>query len=698
MPGQPDNEPVAAAPAADSPSTWARLLFWGLLLAGFILRVLWLGRASYVIDEINVVRDAVTAKDIAAIWATEMERFTWYHRLPVLMTIIRLSTAVFGSGQPLPAEWISRLPFALIGTASLPLFYLLAKSLRDRTTGLWAMGLATFSVYHCFYSREAYEYSLLIFFALGSLWGGVKVLGPWVENSRFCWKPAGVYMAFSVGLLYAHLAGLLFLAPWTGAMALAAAWRKESRKALRGLPLLQWVVTLGIPYFFFLPFLVRLMGFGNTDIGNWNRFSWSIVPQILGRMGWGEGAVPLTAFTVFFGLGAWVLARSFRDARRLEGAALLVQAVVHFAVQSYALRVSRFEIRYYSAAFPLVILLASVGVVEAIRFAAARIRFARAAAGHAALSVALLGWLGYGCWMVSRLECRGGYNYKAIANWIMQNVPPKGIAFFFNIYELRGVPQAYPVTDRSISYVGAWSSHDDYTRVNPPQRVRSLFSRFPQAYFVEIIPSDLLWADAPDDEKIPRDPVLRRRVWLVDPAYGRLARLKLLPLGEAQWSSPLYDRILISYNELNDMPYLAASQGRPFFHYFGNDWGYAKDPQMNDWLTTTGSATMYLGNIGGQPARARVRMAVAAVPSGGRVTIFGPDGKPVLAETPVPAAFHEITIPEVLLQPGISIFSVQVLPPPGALDAQLLVYAAEAGPAAPLPAAPPSPAPQAQSH
>ncbi|MFH0907544.1 MAG: glycosyltransferase family 39 protein [bacterium] len=663
-----------------------RFLFWAILVAALVSRVIWLDRASYTIDEINVIRDAVHAKSYSDIWNTELSRFTSYHRLPMLGMIIRASVHAFGeTAKYFPSEVSTRLPFALLGVVSIFLAYLLGRDLRDRRLGLWLMFLMAFNTFHVFYSREAYDYLLVIFFTLGVLWSSVRMLHRWEWEQTVDVGDAAGYVVFSTGLLQSHLSGLLFLGPWTAVLAAHLLWDPAKRKLLHGKALILWIISLGLGFLLFLPFLVRVFGFQTTESVNANRFSASAVIAVLGRMGWGEAWWALLPFTAALAAGV-VAARKSPDRRLFL--LLGIQAAAYFAVQSFMLRVSRFEVRYYSALFPILILFSGLGLDFAGQWISERRKQIAMPLPHLLLALPLLAWMLPSIWMVCKLECRS-QSYKPVANWVMANLPNNGIYCYWNGYDARGVPAAYQTPGRFVAYPTVWSSAEDYIRLQVRQRLTSFFLRFPLACYVEMSPNDILAPQEINNEPVEREKLFANQTWLMDPAYQKLVSWKTLPLGEAQWYTKMFDHVLVCYNKIEDLPRMAHVRGQVLYHYFGNEWTYGKDPQDNDWLIVSNSGTFYLGNITDQPLNAVVRLSVMSQPSGCDISIYASNGTKILERTAVLPNFTEVVVSNVVVTPGTTQYALEVLPTPASLQPQLLLYALKVEPAAgPGPSAP----------
>ncbi len=663
--------PVPVIEAGSGFTSRERWLFWGILAFGALVRFLWLGRASFMIDEINVVRDAATQPGYSAIFHTELDRFTSLHRLPLLMFILRFVFQSIGYHSSFPPEWLARLPFAVLGTLSLPLFYALGRTLKNKTLGLWCMFLVSVSVFHAYYSREAYDYSMVVFFSAGTLWSAVELLRCEFKDVKAGpWRVAA-YLFFSIGILQAHLSGLLFLGPLNALMFLLLF---RSPGGMKGNQLGRWLAMMGAAYVVFLPFLLRLFGgFETTESPLAKQFTLEAVPALFGRMGWGQFPWTLAPFVGFLlaGLAGIRLAHDRRE--RFLLILLALQFLAYFAVQSWMLRVSRFEVRYYSALFPLLIVFVAFGIDYVVTWCRAKWPGAPAVALHAAVAVPLFLWLLPSLWSVCALQARG-YNYKGIAAWINQNIPPNGTYAFYNIYELRGVPQVYPTPGRTATSAAVWSSGDDYQRVQPPKRVASLFSRFPQIYFVEVAPDDILAPETKADP-LPREALFMRHEWLLDPAWDRLLQLRTFPPSEVQLNATNAPRTLVSWNTVEDLPALAAKNGRSLYVAFGDGWQYARDQQMNDWMLLQTGGSIHLGNAGKEPAKALLRISALAPAGDTLLTVTDSRGATVLDHARMVPEFRDVTVTNLVLPPGLSRFDLQTVPAPGAMNGQLAVYA-----------------------
>ena len=662
-----ENEHPAAA-VTGSRST--RGFFWSILILGAVLRFLDLGRASYMIDEVNVVRDAAGSQSLAQIYRTEVDRFGFNHRLPLAYGLIHLavrSTDLSSTG--FPPEWAARAPFAIFGVLMLPLMFLLGREIAGREAGLVAMILTALSPFHIFYSREAYDYSLLMFFTVAVLWSVVRVVRQECAGMRAGWRDHALMAIAVSGLMYSHLSGLLYMAGLGVGVFAALATCGALRGMLRVRTVLAWVLTLLVPVLLFMPFLMKLLGgeWINQDESSVMNRSWlSVPPGVFGRMGWGQGWYAMGPFVGFVILGTMTLARD-RGAQRATMIVLLLGGAVYGVVQAWAMRVGRFEVRYFACLFPHVVLLATLGLLAFSRSLSNRFSSLRPVHVLGACLAVICAWLAPSAWAVTQIGARG-YNYKGLAEWIRSNIPKGGIYSYWNVYDGRGVPGVYATPDRYMAYPMAWSTPDDYARYRVKDRLESFFTRFPTAVFVETAPVDLVDPGRATCEPVAREALFRNRVWLSDPWCDFLIRMQTWPLGLAQWESTWIHKMHISFNRIEDLPEVAKARGKSVYHYFGDNWQYTKDQQMNDWLVTGMSASFFVGPVDGQPIPVDIKLIGAGLPGGCRLSVYGPSSARLLNDLEIPARMTEIELPRTMLAAGRNEFVVEILPPANGME------------------------------
>ncbi|RXE55413.1 glycosyl transferase [Methanoculleus taiwanensis] len=127
-----------------------------LTAVGLLLRLYNLGYNSLWLDEASTLYFA--RQSLAGIWAsTAGGEFN-----PPLFYWMEHIMLVFGN-----SEFILRLLPALLGVLTIPVFYFVGATFRDKNTGIIAAALLTFAPFHITYSQEARAYApMLFFFAL----------------------------------------------------------------------------------------------------------------------------------------------------------------------------------------------------------------------------------------------------------------------------------------------------------------------------------------------------------------------------------------------------------------------------------------------------------------------------------------------------------------------------------------------------
>ncbi|MGD9872698.1 MAG: hypothetical protein AB7T27_00360 [Kiritimatiellia bacterium] len=635
-----------------------------ILLLGAGLRLVWLGRASLMIDEINVVRDAMAQPGATRIFQQELQRFHWYRCLPMFMVPVQWFGQLLRGEGPLPPDWLSRLPFALLSIAGLGWYYLIGRRLGGEKMGIWALLLAAISPYHIYYSREAYAYAYVIFFSAGVIWAALEILARMPSRNGWPWRYAFGYMLLGSGLLQSHLTSLIFLSLWSVVWPMAA-WRMHGWRALFSpYRVLCWLLTLIVPYILFSPFLIRLLshGYSSTDSPQAVFFSLKSVLAILGRMGWGQAWWALLPFAAVLIFGLHRSLRRDNLPSRVLVLTLLVQAVLYVACQGVYQVISRsmFQVRYFSNVFPMVLILMAVGVAHAWDL--------RTPGGwkkttvYAGTGIVLAGLL-FTDGLIIALKCRG-YNYKGMAQWISKHVPEGGVYVHSSIFEMRGVPNLYPAPGRIGTFTSANSTAEDNQRDPPPQRTAFFFDRFPLAYFVEIAPADIL---VPDSASwiIPRERLFMRQEWLGDRAWELLVKLKTLPPGDVQINQGNMHKVLFSYNLPEDLPELARKNRRSFYHSFGSGWQYRKEYQAGinrDWMALADAGKLLLGNVLDREQKISLTLSAMVQSGGVELEITGSQGSSFLFTQQLPEGFRDITVAEIVLKPGENHFNVTARP------------------------------------
>jgi uncharacterized membrane protein len=165
-------------------------LLAAVTLLGLGLRV-WHLNSDLWLDEISPLVDY---RDVSA-WQVVTTHTGFYsHLLNTLL--VKASVGVFGE-----QAWAVRLPAMLWGTATIPVFYRVARLALSRRASLTAALLLALSYHHIFFSQSARGYSAYVFLSLVSSGLLVKVLGGGAP------RIAGAYVMASALNLAALLIG-----------------------------------------------------------------------------------------------------------------------------------------------------------------------------------------------------------------------------------------------------------------------------------------------------------------------------------------------------------------------------------------------------------------------------------------------------------------------------------------------------------
>ncbi len=224
------------SPSAAEPSPAAtRYALLAIVLVAAALRLPTLGVQSLWFDE------AATWGQVNGSFAEIIYRTSADNYPPLYNVLAWLLVQVLGD-----AEWVLRLPAALLAIANVPLLYLLGRRIAGPSVGLLAAALLALSAYHVWYAQEARMYSLLACAATAYAWAIFRLL-----EQRGSWATPLLALTGAI-LVYSHPYGALTWAGiGLGALLVLAArrdWRGLGRLAGAGfataLVFLPWAVIL----------------------------------------------------------------------------------------------------------------------------------------------------------------------------------------------------------------------------------------------------------------------------------------------------------------------------------------------------------------------------------------------------------------------------------------------------------------------
>ncbi len=188
--------PVQTPPKASNPSTWLWLA--GIMLVGFIVRVVWLGEPSLshpeaFIPGLDLPPDISWPEPRHGLFKTLHWHF-YYEPHPVLYYASMWAwTEIFGT-----STFALRFPSVLLGTGSIAIVFLLADRVYERRVAWIAAGMLALHGFHIYWSGNARMYVPAGFFALLS----TLVLVEIARRPRPGWKLSLGYVAALTAALH----------------------------------------------------------------------------------------------------------------------------------------------------------------------------------------------------------------------------------------------------------------------------------------------------------------------------------------------------------------------------------------------------------------------------------------------------------------------------------------------------------------
>jgi hypothetical protein len=312
---------------------------------------------------------------------------------PLHDSVLWVTVRLLGT-DPLAA----RMPSLLAGTALIPMLYVAGRDLYDRRTGLVAAALGTVAPFAIWYSDEARMYALFMLLALVAIWAQVQAVRD--GRARF-WA---LYALATIALVYdQYFAILLVVVQQVGF--LAAAWhRRGDRRALRRL-VRGWLgvtVVIAAALAPLVPFAQQQYGVNEAAGKGFSQPSQAGLatsgqhkPSLYGAITnavwafWGyHSNSTMASIAALWPLG--MLLALLALGRKLTRTSLLVLAcAVLPAAGLFAAGEAKpfvFEVRYFCAAVPALLLLAGRAVI-----AAGRTRWGRTALASALGATMLVG-------------------------------------------------------------------------------------------------------------------------------------------------------------------------------------------------------------------------------------------------------------------------------------------------------------------
>lgn len=622
--------PASPSPRPDREA----LLLVGLTLLGFVVRVLFIGRATLWQDEMIFVSILATPTEgpgvtLARYWSYLISM----GQMPlagVLQNIYIHALDGFGIADAIQHAGLMRFPAVLLGTLAIPGVYGAAKRVLAPGAAWAAAILFAFSFYPVFYSREAYCYAHVLCFAA---WGWRFWLGYYQEGRIRDLVLAALCLT---GMGLSSLGSLVALGGWAAAAGLPGLLALIRRPA--GADIRRRVLGVFPPAVGLLagaPYLLHFMRNNTAHIGSGTQNNLLVILNdgmaklLLGEaMPW-----PVLAWGLAVGgLAALILARrgGSRDMRVL----LALGAAVSMVLLGIAtLKTQYISARYFSpVAVPLYLVFGAALGAVANGVARLRSRPSPAAApvlaGLLCLPHLLLHFPPY--W---RLENKHD-DFRSIAAWLNDNLAPGMPYLLESAYQYRFIGGYHPTPGLigAAPYVHG-AGPGEVERLH--QRQIDFMLRFPEAPFVESAHHN--WDSPEGIWPWPHAYHTRHHQIRNDP-LRRLIHRGIYP---GPPHEPVHDHAYVTdiyYSTWEDIADRRRAEGDPvLFRY--PDWTVVQVAQGEYRRAMPGNrGALEVQRLAAEPVTGSVRITgavIAAQPGEAAVTLGFEGGTPVRSRVPV---------------------------------------------------------------
>ena len=586
----------ASATAEASEFNWilAAVLFGVALL----IRLIALGRADLWCDEILFIGRTHAPKSPFLVLSTNWRELLLVTHLPLpeLVQNLFLWLCLPFDSDLIHNTWLLRLPAVFWGAGSVPLVYRLASRLFRQPTAFVAALTQCFFFYPVYYSREAYYYAPLIFFAAATLDLYVGRIGRQHASA----VSTAAFVACLSGLVLSHLTGILFGAilfvVHLGALGYASFIRKDAESARRlgrMLPLFIVPVLLVAPYVLKLatnPIESGMSGAPMSFAG--------VLFYVLGKFTLGTVAPWPILGSIVLLAGAL---RMFKRGPKREARILLALVILSaLLILVYSQIRTQFALRYFNVLWPGFVCIWAAGIEALV---AAGIRLSKAppilesGGVYAFGSLFILSHTLLFLPPMYQLHAKDR-DFGGLSRWLTSNLR-SGTPYFFEYggWDLRFVPGYFPTPGLSHTVALAWNGPDFEQAKRKLQT--NIMARFPESACVESL--DVEWTDLQHRYRhkmeLHNEPVMRlirRGIWFET------------PLAHAPDRAP--NDLNIWYNTMEDAVDLAREAGAPAYFAYDNTECAQMTENVYVHAAQGNKATIRVINLKGNPLRGTFRI------------------------------------------------------------------------------------------
>mgnify|MGYP001102392549 CR=1 FL=1 len=616
------------------------LAFAAVVALAFAARFMDLGHSAVRSDELNMLHYAQGGATLQGLWTDP----PWLNQIPLADSI----PVLWAKAQPgrTADEKMIREPFALLGL--LTVAFCMAWTLRRRgigagvLAGVW-MAVVPFHVYH---SREAYYYTLLMWFASGMALRGADFMVRLKATGSLKAREYAEWTAWALMACLSHMAAWVvagmtgLLLATSGWSALKAAERKRHAWAMGivavslGAGMSRWLWRAVLE-------MQRTAATSTGHIGS--AFDW-IAPRVLPFFSGGANAAGIGILAAAGAAAAWLLWRSRgRPGREdpLYGAVLRIAACGLLATYAYIFFVGggeKAKLVYFSANFPVFLVWAAMTLDKAFARAGGK-RQPWLDAGAAAL---IAGLLAFPSWQVTRLDGKPTA-YRPIRAWLDANLPKGDVVLIDRWLEPWNEMATYAPSNVTVTFTVPDDPYENYVRFNWRQATKAQIERNGAQAFIRI---------ARNQEKLmgpwtwPETWFHHRAVvtneaglWLRDTGFA--------PMEEFYSET---NRVLteIFYDTHEEIAERERAAGRDSVHFFGEGWKLFKPWQQGDFTdyrVLEGEGVLSIHNLRGEPLRAKA-VVVAAAMGGNQVVKIGDQPPLTFAAQQFESRSFELELPQ----------------------------------------------------
>ena len=671
-----DTDHPAAKPTVVHETRRELIFAFSVMLAGLVLRLYHLGKASLWTDEILFVQLAALKGTMLDVYRAHLQSFMVVSHLPLPAMVVHLFTQGLKPFISAPLDqvpFLLRLPSVLWGSVGIPLCYLFLKQVVSGAVArAGTVFYATF-FFPIFYAREAYVYAPLM--CLGNL--GLYLVMKSLVQDRISLKRMLALFLCMVALLHTHLTGAVWVMMcvficlvWTVRTPIRSSeWSRKQKNSL-------WVCVVGLAATVTaLPFYGQYLGKEQSLVFPDSQGMIANLNDALGKM-W-LGVHPVATLTMWILL----LVAQFYFIRLKKRKASLVFVWVWtlscLALITVFVHLKQYSSRYFIIVLPGFYLMLSCGVYQVSEWVKSLVKPPKVGTYVYACSVLLptLLHLLFFLPLFYRLQSKS-VNFKGIAEWLNEYVQPGDPYLMESGYELRFVSGYYPTP----GLVAACP----YVHGHGPEEMKKLrelqagfIRRFPETTFVESARHGTAPGSSYSAWTWPHR-YFKHKAVLRNDSLKKLKQAGIWPQIFGRDSVPQENEVFIWYNKPEDTRAIALERGDLVLCSF-EAWtcrelqrgAYAR------WIPYT-QGEVNVENLKGKELRGKfVITAALSAPEQSFDVDFMLDDRPLGRASKWGGTFWSHETPEILLSPGFHTLRWGVKE--GALDQLqgLLLYSLE---------------------